>query len=117
VLVMSPVVERVYFALLLVPLALVRPVFGPAWMQVIALWVIALLPTGARHTVVEDGRILKSFGFLPTVPQLVIALAFLASMIALTAGPPRIWSSRRGGYLRAHGPPQRPTMASGDARP
>lgn len=96
VLVTGPVVERVYFALLLVPLAVARPLFGLAWIQLVALWAIAVLPSGPRHAVVEDGRVLESFGYVPTVPQLLVALAVLSCSIVVTAGPPRHWETSIG---------------------
>ncbi len=37
---LSPIVWLHYFALLLVPLAITRPRFGPVWILPIALWVV-----------------------------------------------------------------------------
>lgn len=104
VLVISPVVERVYLATLLIPLVIARPRFGGGgWQALRLLWLVPLLPGGPLLTVVEDGRVLRSHGFVPTVAQLLVALSLIAVVIVTTAGPPGRWPHR--GRRRAVEPP------------
>jgi hypothetical protein len=86
-LLMTPVVWIWYLALLLVPLALARPAFSPPWQVVMGLWVIVFLPRGPMQTVTDHGRVLHSLGYIPTVPQLLLALGFIGFVAVVVAGP------------------------------
>lgn len=85
-LILSPVVWIHYLALLLIPLAITRPSFDRAWGVLLALWIFPLLAHGAAHVVHVDGRVIASAGPVPTIPQLVVGLGFMAYVIVVTTG-------------------------------
>jgi hypothetical protein len=87
-LVLSPVVWLHYFALLLVPLAIARPKFGPAWGLPFTFWLVALVPRGDLYMVSDHGRLLGDFGVVPSAAKVAFALAFLAAITAVAAAKP-----------------------------
>ncbi|MCW3016575.1 MAG: hypothetical protein JWO02_3667 [Solirubrobacterales bacterium] len=87
-LVLSPIVWVQYLALLIVPLAIARPHFGPVWQLVQATWVFLLLPRGDAHTITVDGRVMTSAGYVPTIPRLLFVLGFLGVVALVSGGPP-----------------------------
>jgi alpha-1,2-mannosyltransferase len=84
-LVLSPVVWIHYLALLLVPLAIARPIFDRAWVVVCALWVFPLLPANDAHKIVVNGHVLASAGAAPTLFELGVGLAFMGFVVAVVA--------------------------------
>jgi hypothetical protein len=88
-LVITPVVEEKYLALLLVPLALARPSFGTAWRLVRWGWIFALVPRGHFHAIPYHGHLLQPIGRTPSIPQLLIVLAFIGGIAWATGRSPR----------------------------
>jgi hypothetical protein len=77
-LIVTPVVEEKYLALLLVPLALARPEFGSSWRLLRWAWIFALVPRGGYSVIRdENGDLLTSLGRTPSIPQLLIVLGFI----------------------------------------
>ena len=76
-LVITPVVEEKYLAVLLIPLAIARPTFGPSWRLVRWAWIFALVPRGDYPVIEDHGRLLQSLGRMPSIPQLLIVLGFI----------------------------------------
>lgn len=73
---LSPIVWLHYFAVLLVPLAISRPRFGPAWLLPIALWVVP-----------ADGNGRASW-------QTALTIAVAAAVVALSLSPERARARR-----------------------
>jgi hypothetical protein len=88
-LVITPVVEEKYLALLLVPLALARPDFGASWRLLRWGWIFPLVPRGDYAVIVDHGRVLRSLGRTPSVPQLLIVLGLIGLIAWVTARPAR----------------------------
>jgi hypothetical protein len=84
-LVITPVVEEKYLALLLVPLALARPSFGLSWRLVRWGWIFPLVPRGDYPVIEDHGRQLVSLGRMPSIPQLLVVLTFLG-LVAYATG-------------------------------
>jgi Glycosyltransferase family 87 len=87
-LVVSPMVEIHYLAVLLVPLAVACPDYGRPWQLVRAAWIFALMPHGSDQILHDHGRVLHSIGPVPTIPQLLVVLGFLAGVAVVTCRPP-----------------------------
>lgn len=77
-LVISPVVEIWYVALLLVPLAILQPTYSRLWGCVWLSWIFILMPGGSRQVVEDDGQLLRSLGRVPSTAQLLVVAAFIA---------------------------------------
>jgi Glycosyltransferase family 87 len=91
-LVISPVIEIWYLALLLVPLAIVQPTYSRVWGMVWLFWLFPIVPRGPIQVVDDHGVALHSLGRIPSVPQLCIAALFvigLAYIITRAPGSPR----------------------------
>jgi hypothetical protein len=88
-LVITPVIEEKYLALLLIPLALARPSFGLSWRLVRYAWIFPLVPRGDYSVIEDHGRVLHSLGRTPSIPQLLIVLAFLGCIAWATGRPLR----------------------------
>jgi Glycosyltransferase family 87 len=87
-LVITPVVELWYLALLLVPLALACPTYSRPWSLVRWAWIFPLLPRGAYQVVEDDGRMLHSLGRIPSIPQMLLVGAFLVGATWVTTRAP-----------------------------
>ena len=100
-LVLSPVVWMHYLALLLIPLAVMRPTFDRVWFWgiVCALWIYPVLPKASNHTIGVDVRMLTASGPIPTVEQLCLGLGFMAFVALATR------SRREAHDTRAHPQP------------
>jgi hypothetical protein len=100
-LVISPVVWLHYFALLLIPVALISRRFGPAWVIPLSFWPI-IWTGGHRITVSGSGGSNLLVGLAPSTPRLLIALTLLAVAFALTVVEPRHigWGTLRRTFSR-----------------
>jgi hypothetical protein len=83
-LIISPVVWIHYFTLLLVPLALIAPRFGPAWALVSLYFPVLWLPLH-RLTLPHAGAVV---GLAPSAPRLLVPLCLLALTFLATAVEP-----------------------------
>jgi len=84
-LIISPVIWLHYFALLLVPIALIAPRLGPAWALMALYFPVLWLP---QHRIALPGAD-TLVGFAPSATRLVVPLCLLALVGVATTAEPR----------------------------
>jgi hypothetical protein len=87
-LVISPVVEIWYVALLAVPLAILQPSYSKLWGCVWLSWLFVLAPGGSRQVVADDGQLLRALGRVPSTAQLLVVAAFIACAAVVVTRTP-----------------------------